>query len=127
MKRFEEDKEAEDSGEDTSGSEDINSKFLFRSALDVGSRYIKVIPDDDDLIFYNCRNGRMEAKVYLENTVPKAPVAFCAWTSNKGSIKIEPEYGFIRPGSYQYITFSFNINEVDKVNNRFYRQILNLN
>lgn len=116
-KLIEEDKNKEDSGDDTSGSEEIDIKFLFRSALDVGSTFIKIIPEDQDLIFYFTDHGTMEAKVYCENMTPKAPIAFLGWTSNQKEFEIEPKYGFIRPGEYQYVTFTMhsqNYKEVDK-------------
>ena len=86
-----------------------NSFVFYRSALDVGSTFLKIEPEDQDMMFYETKNQTMEAKVYLENTTPSAPVAFYAWTSNrKNDISIDPKYGFIMPGGYEYVTFSFN-------------------
>jgi hypothetical protein len=93
-------KVADEESDDTSGSEESHVKFLFRSALDVGSTFLKILPDDEDLIFYPTRNNTLEAKVYLENITPNATIAFLGWTSHQGEFEIEPKYGFIRPGDY---------------------------
>lgn len=113
QKGREEDKRNND--DDSDGSEEAEIKHLFRSALDVGSTFIKVIPDDEDLIFYYTKDNKMQAKVYCENTTETSTIAWFAWTSNKNDISIEPEYGFIRPGGYAYIKFiSENYEEVEK-------------
>lgn len=118
----EEDKAAaeEDSGDDTSGSEESHVKFLFRSALDVGSTFLKILPDDEDLIFYHTKNNTMQAKVYLENCCETASVAYLGWTSHSGEFEIDPPYGFIKPGGYAYMTFTFKSTEHDQVENGLY-------
>lgn len=118
--RQKEEDKAEDSGDDTSGSEEDNVKFLFRSALDVGSTFLKILPDDEDMIFYHTRNNTLQAKCYLENLCPKSAVAYYGWTSHHGDFTIEPPYGFIKPGGYQYMTFTFKSTEHSDVNKGLY-------
>jgi hypothetical protein len=110
----------DDSDSDTSGSEESHVKFLFRSALDVGSTFLKILPDDEDLLFYRSKSGVLKAKVYLENIVATSTIAYLAWTSHLGDFTIEPPYGFIRPGGYQYVTFTFNSDEKDEVEKGLY-------
>ena len=110
-----EDRKDDNSDEDNSNSDDGQIKFLFKSALDVGSTFLKILPEDEDLTFYFTKKNTMEAKIYCENMTPKAPIAYLAWTSNQSHIDIEPKYGFIRPRSYQYITFTLNSTQYEDV------------
>lgn len=96
-------KRGSDSGDD-SGDEDGIIEFMFASALDVGSSFLKV-EDEDELTFrYNRHNNqKVEGVVYLENVTPKSTIAFCIWTSSKDGYKIWPTKGFIKPGQYLYV------------------------
>ena len=110
-----EDRKKDDSDENSSNSDDGLIKFLFKSALDVGSTFLKIIPEEEDLVFYFTKSNSMEARIYLENTTPKAAVAYLAWTSNQAQIDISPKYGFIRPGGYQYVTITLNSTQYEDV------------
>lgn len=110
-------KEEEDSGDDTSNSEEGVIKFLFKSSLDVGSTFLKIEPEDEEIVFYPTRKGTMLGKVYLENMTPGANIAYYGWTSHSADFNISPPYGFIRPGEYLYVDFellSENHEEVDQ-------------
>lgn len=115
-----EEQKAEDSGDDTSGSEDYEIKFLFKSALDVGSTFLKILPDEEDMTFYHTRDGYCQAKCYIENITPKSSIAFLGWTSHPGEFTIDPPYGFVRPGEFRYITFTFKSDKIDTVEEGLY-------
>jgi len=122
MKRAqrEETKFEEDSGDDTSNSEESHVRFLFKSALDVGSSFLKIEPEEDDIIFYPTEQGTMLGKVYLENMTPAANVAFLGWTSHSSNFRIEPKYGFIKPGEFIYLDFELLSNDHEKVDQGLY-------
>ncbi|CAI2375514.1 unnamed protein product [Moneuplotes crassus] len=118
--RGEESKYDNTSEGNTSNSDDSNIKFLFRSALDVGSTFLKIEPDDEDIDFYQTREGTMVGRIYLENSTPAAPVAFFGWSSHLLELKITPNYGFIMPGEYQYIEFEVPTDDPEEVDKALY-------
>ncbi|CAI2376165.1 unnamed protein product [Moneuplotes crassus] len=104
----------------TSNSDDSHIKFLFRSALDVGSSFLKIEPDVEDVSFYQTREGTMVGKVYLENSTPGAPVAFYGWSSHLLDVEITPNYGFIMPGEFQYVEFELPTDDPEEVGKGLY-------
>lgn len=120
-KSQDEESKYEDTSEDnTSNSEEAHVKFLFRSALDVGSSFLKIEPDDEDVAFYQTREGTMMGKVYLENSTPGAPVAFYGWSSHLLDVTITPNYGFVMPGEYEYVEFEIPSDDPEEVEKGLY-------
>lgn len=118
--QHEEDKYEESSAENTSNSEESHVKFLFRSALDVGSTFLKIEPEDDDIQFHQTKSGTMMGQVYLENMTPGAPIAYYGWSSHAIEMRIKPQYGFIRPGEFQYVDFELMTDDPEKVDKGLY-------
>ena len=76
--------------------------YMFASALDVGSTFVDVLPEEDIKFRYRRDHSSLHGMLYLQNVTPKATVAFYVWTAEKGFC-IEPEYRFIPPGGYVYV------------------------
>ena len=75
---------------------------MFASALDVGSTFVDVLPEEDVAFRFSRDRSAMQGVLYLQNVTPQATVAFYVWTAEQG-FRIEPEYGFIPPGGYVYV------------------------
>lgn len=91
------DSDHEDSSDDS--SEDGSPKYLFTSAIDVGSHFIDVSPNDE-LVFNKIQGGHLVAEFRLNNPCKTAPTAFHIYTSSPIPIKIVPQSGFI-PCTFQ--------------------------
>ena len=70
-------------------SEDGSPKYLFTSAIDVGSHFIDVNPSNE-LVFNKVDGGHLIAEFRLNNPCKKAPTAFHVYTSSPIPIKIIP-------------------------------------
>merc|ERR1711935_1196412 len=76
----------DDSGSDNDSSEDGQPKYLFTSAIDVGSHFIDVNPSDE-LVFKKVDGGHLIAEFRLNNPCKTAPTAFHVYTSSPIPIK----------------------------------------
>jgi hypothetical protein len=80
--------DSDDKSDDS--SEDGNPKYLFTSAIDVGSHFIDVAPDNQlDFTFRD--GGHLVSEFTLNNPCKTAPVAFHVYTSTSSlPIRIIP-------------------------------------
>lgn len=68
-------KKDNDSNSDSDDSDsDTHIPYLFSSALNVGTHFIDLVPDNE-LIFYNYQ-GTLYTRFQIKNTTQDAPVAF---------------------------------------------------
>lgn len=92
--------EANDSDPDSENSSDDEqnkaNEFTFESAIDVGSHFIDVTPDDQ-LLFNRHNEGHLYTKFKIVNPVAHCPVAFFVYTSAPIPVQISPNMGFITP------------------------------
>ena len=93
--------------EDKSESEDEGViPYMFASALDVGSTFLDIVPEDDIKFRYKKDRQTLQGVICLQNVTPQAYVAFLVWTAEK-NYRIGPEYGFIPPGGYVYVAIEY--------------------
>lgn len=92
--------EDNDSDEDSEISSDDEqnkaNEFTFESAIDVGSHFIDVTPDDQ-LLFNRHEEGHLYTKFKIMNPVGHCPIAFFVYTSAPIPVQISPNMGFITP------------------------------
>ena len=90
------DKERKDDDSDHSddSSEDGAPKYLFTSAIDVGSHFIDVDPNHE-LQFTVREGGHLMTEFKLTNPCKTAPTAFHVYTSSPIPVRIVPQSGFI--------------------------------
>ena len=88
------DRNAEDSDHSDDSSEDGNPKFLFTSAIDVGSHFIDIEPSSE-LEFTKREGGHLMTEFKLTNPCKTAPTAFHIYTSAPIPVKFIPQSGFI--------------------------------
>lgn len=63
-----------DQNDSSDGEDDFSLPFLFKSALDVGSHYIDIIPDNE-LLFVN-HQGTLFTQLTIKNVTSRAHVAY---------------------------------------------------
>ena len=68
-------------------------EYIFVSAIDVGSRFINVTPDDE--LKFNVVEGNYITQFNINNACPNAYIAFYVYTSAPIPVKIVPNCGFI--------------------------------
>ena len=78
-----------DHSSDLDSSEDGQPKYLFTSAIDVGSHFIDVAPEGE-LVFNKVDGGHLIAEFRLNNPCKTAPTAFHVYTSSPIPVKIVP-------------------------------------
>jgi len=88
------DRKDDDSDHSDDSSEDGNPKFLFTSAIDVGSHFIDVEPANE-LEFTKREGGHLMTEFKLTNPCKTAPTAFHIYTSAPIPVKFIPQSGFI--------------------------------
>ena len=91
------DNDSDNESEDSSDNENNNAnEFTFESAIDVGSNFIQVQPEDQ-LMFQVHAEGHLYTRFTITNPVPHAPIAFFVYTSAPIPVEIQPNMGFITP------------------------------
>ena len=96
------DRKDDDSDHSDDSSEDgAASRWLFTSAIDVGSHFIDVNPSDQ-IEFTAIEGGHLSAQFTLHNPCKTAPTAFHVYTSAPIPIRIVPQSGFI-PVQFQQV------------------------
>lgn len=100
MALYKDKNEDNDSDPDSeNSSDDENQKaneFTFESAIDVGSHFIDVTPEDQ-LLFNRHEEGHLYTKFKIMNPVKHCPIAFFVYTSAPIPVQIQPNMGFITP------------------------------
>jgi hypothetical protein len=67
----------------------LDQDFLFDSSLDVGSKFIKVNPENE-LIFHQ-KDGVFVSSFNIQNTTKTAAVAFYVWTAEQNRVSFLPK------------------------------------
>ena len=70
------------------------NQWTFDSAIDVGSHFIDVRPDQE-LVFQMVQGGSYFAELQIMNPCKSCPLAFTVFTSSPVNYQIVPSAGFI--------------------------------
>ena len=82
-----------ESSEDSDGNIHKANQYTFISAIDVGSHFIDVNPDDE-LRFDNL-DGNLFSQFTISNPCQNCSIAFYIFTSSPIPVKIVPNAGFV--------------------------------
>ena len=93
-KNLNNDSNFEDEYDEFDSEDEINNEFMLESAIDVGTHFLDVEPEEE-LLFSQHQEGHLYTKFKIKNPIDHCPVAYFIFTSAPIPVQIQPNMGFI--------------------------------